>query len=381
LIILRHNMVAAVHAIHENNKEKTVNECIENSSSVWKDDNKDVIDRNRRKGRSITLYLVCVTVAVILTVACPKTILWKYKESNKKDDDCSFCELNIEYGAELLLVTMLILICISMLYDSDPGYLDSDTLSRMCEDGGVEYDMLERKEEEEDVDTNTEEVLLRRRNKKERKESSSLYRNTRRKICDKCGFAPPIRSHHCKICNKCVATFDHHCNFIGTCIGERNHCRFFWFLFFQYIGFMTCIRIVSSCEVKLLPLNENKLILLQLMALGSKMYLYPLYFLSFLVLGVHCVLALTNMTTFECSKTSRHIDYLQGTKVCDCPFSSGVDTNIRNFCCLRDSLYNYLTTHRESKWTPISWKLPGRIVRDSDDCCSHPWENKYYSCC
>merc|ERR1711933_386207 len=164
-------VATVVHAHHvTTNEEKNVNECIENNLNVWKDDNKDVTDRNKRKGKSITLYLGCVAMAVILTVACPKTILWKNKNSYKKDDDCSFCELNIEYGAELLLVTMLILICISILYDSDPGYLDSDTLSRMCEDDSVEYDMLERKEvveeeEEEVATTNMEEVLLRRRNK------------------------------------------------------------------------------------------------------------------------------------------------------------------------------------------------------------------------
>ncbi|CAN0293884.1 unnamed protein product [Hapterophycus canaliculatus] len=38
----------------------------------------------------------------------------------------------------------------------------------------------------------------------------------------------PLRSHHCRQCGLCVATFDHHCGVIGTCIGERNHCRFWW---------------------------------------------------------------------------------------------------------------------------------------------------------
>ena len=42
--------------------------------------------------------------------------------------------------------------------------------------------------------------------------------------CEYCNLNCPIRSHHCKDCDKCVATFDHHCYVIGTCIGERNHC-------------------------------------------------------------------------------------------------------------------------------------------------------------
>ena len=70
----------------------------------------------------------------------------------------------------------------------------------------------------------------------------------RRKVCTICNIAPPLRSHHCKICNKCVATFDHHCGFVGTCIGERNHCRFYWFLFIQALGFLKCISVVNESK-------------------------------------------------------------------------------------------------------------------------------------
>ncbi|CBJ30279.1 conserved unknown protein [Ectocarpus siliculosus] len=47
--------------------------------------------------------------------------------------------------------------------------------------------------------------------------------------CRRCqDMKVPLRSHHCRECGRCVATFDHHCKIIGTCIGERNHCRFWW---------------------------------------------------------------------------------------------------------------------------------------------------------
>ena len=49
--------------------------------------------------------------------------------------------------------------------------------------------------------------------------------------CKRCNILAPLRSHHCNICRRCVATFDHHCGIIGTCIGERNHKRFAIFLF------------------------------------------------------------------------------------------------------------------------------------------------------
>ena len=49
--------------------------------------------------------------------------------------------------------------------------------------------------------------------------------------CDLCGINPPLRSRHCRFVDCCVAGYDHYCIMTGTCIGERNICRFWWFLF------------------------------------------------------------------------------------------------------------------------------------------------------
>lgn len=66
-----------------------------------------------------------------------------------------------------------------------------------------------------------------------------------RRYCTVCNIEQPIRSKHCKDCNRCVAQYDHHCPWVGTiiyhdltlgtCVGEKNHLQFFWFLFFQAI--------------------------------------------------------------------------------------------------------------------------------------------------
>ena len=56
-----------------------------------------------------------------------------------------------------------------------------------------------------------------------------------RRYCTKCNVEQPLRSKHCKDCEKCVAQYDHHCPWLGTCIGEKNHFFFYWFLIFQVI--------------------------------------------------------------------------------------------------------------------------------------------------
>jgi hypothetical protein len=172
------------------------------------------------------------------------------------------------------------------------------------------------------------------------------YTSTRRKFCRTCQLAPPLRAHHCKSCRRCVATFDHHCDFVGTCIGERNRCRFWWFLAAQAVSFLQSLALVESssgidysfpttttlsgwarfCNWKVLRIVIVKL------------YLYPLTAAAVAMLWIHTVWALGNTTTFEWSR-SKHLEYLQGFRpvIMDWPFSRNILSNLCLFCLVPSS--------------------------------------------
>jgi len=69
------------------------------------------------------------------------------------------------------------------------------------------------------------------------------------RACKHCSALQPARAHHCRMCDRCVHTFDHHCQAIGTCIGERNRCRFWAFLFTQWIAIAYAIGVLNTSFV------------------------------------------------------------------------------------------------------------------------------------
>jgi len=54
--------------------------------------------------------------------------------------------------------------------------------------------------------------------------------------CKKCLLVRPERTHHCKICEKCILKMDHHCPWIANCVGLKNIKHFFLFLFYATVG-------------------------------------------------------------------------------------------------------------------------------------------------
>ena len=185
----------------------------------------------------------------------------------------------------------------------------------------------------------------------------------------------PYRAIYCRQVRRWVATFDHYCGVIETPIGEKNHARFWFFLQMQTICICWAIGIVHSgfrypylSSQSWWGLNGHAFITVIL-----------LYILLLFVGGLylfHSWLACTCMTTYEFMRSDR-IDYLRGTRDFDLPYSRGLGNNLK-FFFFKDGLLHIIFNH---KWKPQNWKLPGKIVRDSEEWWDNLWENKYWSCC
>ncbi|KAL7223756.1 hypothetical protein ACSBR1_025248 [Camellia fascicularis] len=152
--------------------------------------------------------------------------------------------------------------------------------------------------------------------------------------CTYCNIVQPPRAKHCRDCDKCVLQFDHHCLWLGTCIGQRNHCRFWWYI----------------CEETALCIWTGILYITYLMANFSKAWwidvimILLLFVLSvsliflLLLLLFHTYLVLTNQTTYELVR-QRRIPYLRGIPERVYPFSNGACRNLKDFCCARSGVY------------------------------------------
>jgi palmitoyltransferase len=344
----------------------------------------------------LSRYYFLSTLAVALSLLSPQTDLWKDPSASttRSTDYAQYSDrlqrpywvarLVIVYATTLLFLTFA-------LHGSNPGYLTPAMMQHL--DELEEHQQQEQEQGHEQTPSSTngadkedEENAL----PSGSEESNSQHRlallgaedepvrPTRRPPCQHCTLeAPPLRSHHCHRCQQHVATFDHHCEFIGTCIGEANHARFWVFLTLQLYGFGVCISIVESSPLGLASFlfssGETSTWNVAFLCL-VRIYLYPLTLAAFLVWITHTFLAVTNSTTFEFVKGSRHLEYLRGTHMMDLPFSqSRCDRNLLTFC-RRDASF-------QREWRPTLWQPPGPIVRDSEKWWEHPWQNKYWSCC
>jgi hypothetical protein len=61
--------------------------------------------------------------------------------------------------------------------------------------------------------------------------------------CATCLTLRPLRSKHCRACDRCTLLFDHHCPVVANCVGSRTLPRFFLFLKVTLTGQFLMLRL------------------------------------------------------------------------------------------------------------------------------------------
>ncbi|KAF8099814.1 hypothetical protein N665_0237s0065 [Sinapis alba] len=150
--------------------------------------------------------------------------------------------------------------------------------------------------------------------------------------CGYCHVEQPPRAKHCHDCDRCVLQFDHHCVWLGTCVGQKNHCKFWWYICEESaLCIWTLIMYIDYLSNVAKPWWKNAIIILLLVVLAISM-IFVLLLLLF-----HSYLILTNQSTYELVRRKR-IPYMRNIPERVHPFSRGIKTNLYNVCCGNDTL-------------------------------------------
>ncbi|NWR57000.1 ZDHC3 Palmitoyltransferase, partial [Bucorvus abyssinicus] len=65
-------------------------------------------------------------------------------------------------------------------------------------------------------------------------------------VCDCCEAFHPSRTHHCRICHRCVCRMDHHCPWINNCVGELNQKYFIQCFFYTGLASLYAVGLVLA---------------------------------------------------------------------------------------------------------------------------------------
>ncbi|KAH7382531.1 AFG1-like ATPase-domain-containing protein [Phaeosphaeria sp. MPI-PUGE-AT-0046c] len=67
-----------------------------------------------------------------------------------------------------------------------------------------------------------------------------------RHFCVNCMVRKPLRSKHCKRCDRCVAKNDHHCPWVNNCVANNNHRHFVFYVLCLELGILVWVRLALA---------------------------------------------------------------------------------------------------------------------------------------
>ncbi|CDW89177.1 dhhc zinc finger domain containing protein [Stylonychia lemnae] len=77
--------------------------------------------------------------------------------------------------------------------------------------------------EEEDYYFNDENQIVTVLNTKQMRDQTETGRiHIELRYCTVCNIEQPLRSKHCRKCNRCISTYDHHCPWLGECLSWQK---------------------------------------------------------------------------------------------------------------------------------------------------------------
>lgn len=159
---------------------------------------------------------------------------------------------------------------------------------------------------------------------------------TKTLLCGTCLRYKVERSHHCRLCGKCVLKMDHHCPWLANCIGFRNYK---YFLLIHFHGIISSLIVAFTYWEVIVNAQVNNETSLFMCWISLFIYLCNfglLGFLSWLIL-VNWRLAFANLTVIENSDRER--------------FPSTKALNIYDLGCYR----NFCSVFGDN---PLVWFLP-----------------------
>ena len=84
----------------------------------------------------------------------------------------------------------------------------------------------------------------------------SLWKFDEENFCVHCFIRKPLRSKHCRRCNRCVAKHDHHCPWVNNCVANNNIRHFFIYIISMEFGILLYVSLVLN-YLEALPFPEQ----------------------------------------------------------------------------------------------------------------------------